>query len=79
MFTEYVEKAMQHATYKQLDDGTWWGEVTPLEYTFAIAPTLDACRSELKDVVEDWLIDAIAQHGPIPMIDGATIKTPALA
>lgn len=79
MFTEYVEKAMQHATYKQLDDGTWWGEVAPLEYTFAIAPTLDACRIELKDVVEDWLLVAIANHNPIPMIDGVTIKIPAVA
>jgi predicted RNase H-like HicB family nuclease len=60
MFTEYVAKAMQQAEYEQMEDGNWWGQVTPPRYTWATGPTKEACAKELRDVVEDWLIDAIA-------------------
>ncbi len=79
MFTEYVEKAMQQAEYEQMVDGNWWGQVTPLRYTWATGPTKEACAKELRDVVEDWLIDAIACHHPIPMIGSTTIYIPAVA
>jgi predicted RNase H-like HicB family nuclease len=76
VFTEYVEKAMQHAEYEQMEDGNWWGQVAELQFTWAIAPTLEECRQELRDEVEDWLVFAIARHSAIPTLDGVTIAVP---
>jgi len=76
MFTEYVEKAMQQAEYEQMEDGNWWGQVTELRFTWAIAPTLEECKQELRDEVEDWLVFAISRHSPIPTLDGVTIAVP---
>lgn len=76
MFTEYVAKAMQQADYEKLEDGTWYGEVPDLKFTWANAPTLEECRTKLRDEVEDWLIFAISRHTPIPTLGGITIAVP---
>ncbi|MDQ6908768.1 MAG: type II toxin-antitoxin system HicB family antitoxin [Chloroflexota bacterium] len=70
MFTEYVEKAMEQAEYEQMEDGAWWGQVTELKFTWAIAPTLEECRQGLRNEVEDWLVFAISRHSPIPTLGG---------
>ncbi len=41
MFSKYVEAAIHHAAYSLVEDSTFFGE-----------PTLEACRDELKDVIE---------------------------
>ncbi len=76
MFTEYVEKAMHQAEYEQMEDGNWWGQVTPLRFTWATGPTKEACAKELRDVVEDWLVFAISRHSTIPTLNGVTIAVP---
>jgi predicted RNase H-like HicB family nuclease len=55
-----------------MEDGDWWGQVTELKFTWAIAPTLEECKRELRDEVEDWLVFAISRHSAIPMLDGVT-------
>lgn len=76
MFSEYVNQALKHAEYEKLEDGTWYGEVPDLKYTWANAPTLEECRQRLKDEVEDWLVFAIAHHHSIPTLDGVNIEAP---
>ncbi len=77
MFSEYVTKAMEHAVYELLEDGTYYGEVPELEYTWANAKTLEACRTKLREIVEGWLMISIAHHDPIPALDGVTITVAA--
>jgi predicted RNase H-like HicB family nuclease len=55
-----------------MEDGDWWGQVTELKFMWAIAPTLEECKRELRDEVEDWLVFAISRHSAIPMLDGVT-------
>jgi predicted RNase H-like HicB family nuclease len=74
MFSKYVDAAMHHAVYTLLDDGTFFGEVPELDGVWASAPTLEACRDELKDVIEGWLMLGIAMHHDIPTIDRITIN-----
>lgn len=76
MFSEYVDEAMRHANYEKLEDGTWYGEVPELRFTWANAPTLEACRTKLRDEVEDWLVFAISRHSSIPTLGGITIAVP---
>jgi predicted RNase H-like HicB family nuclease len=80
MLTEYINAAMRHARYEILpEDGGYYGEIPELPGVWANADTLEACREELREVLEDWIALGLAQGSPIPPIDGVaiTIKQPA--
>ncbi|MBM4024209.1 MAG: type II toxin-antitoxin system HicB family antitoxin [Planctomycetes bacterium] len=71
MLTKYLEAAMRHARYEILsDDGTYYGEIPECRGVYANAPTLEECRSELAEVLEDWLLFSIHKNLPLPKIDG---------
>jgi len=56
MLTEYIHKKMASARYKILDDGSYFGEVPSIRGVWANAKTLEACRRELQEVLEDWIL-----------------------
>jgi predicted RNase H-like HicB family nuclease len=56
MLTAYINEAMSRATYKILEDSTRFGEVPGLQGVWANATTFEACRCELQEVLEGWLI-----------------------
>lgn len=56
MLTEYIQKALHRATYEILEDGTFYAEVPKLQGLYANAPTLEACREELKQSLEEWIV-----------------------
>ena len=68
MLTEYIRAAMSRARYKILDDGTYFGEISGLQGVWANAKTLEVCRDELQEVLEDWLIVKLRHGDPIPRI-----------
>lgn len=77
MLTKYLDAAMRHAHYEILsDDGTYYGEIPECRGVYANAPTLEECRNELAEVLEDWLLFSIHRNLPLPSIDGIelTIK-----
>ena len=80
MLTKYIEAAMAKARYKQLEDGTVFGEVPELPGTWANEATQEACAIELQDVVEDWLLVGLRQNETLPIIEGISLnlaETPA--
>jgi len=56
MLTEFITSKLQKARYKQLEDGTYYGEIPGLRGVWANAKNLEDCRTELKEVLEDWLL-----------------------
>ena len=71
MLTKYLDAAMRHAHYEILSDvGTYYGEIPECRGVYANAPTLEECRSELAEVLEDWLLFRIHKNLPVPKIDG---------
>jgi len=57
MLTRYLRAAMREARYEILeDDGSYYGCIPELNGVWANAPTLEACREELEEVLEDWLL-----------------------
>lgn len=56
MLTEYLTKKLRVAKYKLLNDGSYFGEIPGLRGVWANAPNLEACRTELQEVLEDWLL-----------------------
>ena len=75
MLTEYIQAALKKAVYKILpDDGSYFGTIAGFKGVWANATTLEECRTELKEVLEDWLLISISHHLPIPVIDGIELK-----
>jgi predicted RNase H-like HicB family nuclease len=71
MLTEYIKAAMRRAQYKILpEDSSLYGEIPGLESVWANADTLEACRDELEDVLQEWIVLSLAKNLPMPTIDG---------
>jgi len=74
MLTEYLKAAMSHAHYEILaEDGSYYGEIPECRGVYANAPTLEACRDELAEVLEDWVLFRIHNHLALPEIDGLAL------
>ena len=70
MLLEYFKAAMRHARYEILsDDGTFYGEIPECNGVYANAKTLESCRDELEEVLEEWVMFRVYKNLPIPTID----------
>jgi len=75
MLTSYIRAAMRQARYEIVeDDGTFYGEIPPIAGVWANGRTLEECREELESVLEGWVLLSVADHSPIPEIDGNRIE-----
>ncbi len=79
MITEYVKAALEKATYKRLEDDTWFAEIEGFEGVWANAETVELCRSELMEVLEEWIVIKISDNDPLPVVNGFTVKIPQKA
>ncbi len=75
MLTEYLEAAMRRANYEILpDDDTFYGDIPGFEGVYANSDNLETCRSELREVLEEWVLLSISRHLSLPVIDGIDLK-----
>jgi predicted RNase H-like HicB family nuclease len=74
MLTEYIQKALEKAHYKVLEDGSWFAEIPSFQGVWANASTVEECRYELMEVLEEWLILKIRDKDSIPEIEGVSIR-----
>jgi predicted RNase H-like HicB family nuclease len=74
MLTDYIRAAMRRARYEILEDeGSFYGEIPECQGVWANADTLEDCRTELQEVLEDWLLYRLAKQLPVPVIDGISL------
>jgi predicted RNase H-like HicB family nuclease len=75
MLTEYVEEALRRARYEKIEDEEpYYGEVGELQGVWATGKTLEECRSNLKEVIEGWILLSIKKGLPIPALGKNEIK-----
>jgi predicted RNase H-like HicB family nuclease len=77
MLTNYIQAALHRARYEILpDDKSFYGEIPGFDGVYANAVTLEACRQELAEVLEEWILFRVAKGLPLPVVDGLelTIK-----
>ena len=71
MLTKYTQAAMRHAKYEILDDdGSFYGEISMCNGVFANASTLEECREQLEEVLEEWILLRVYKNLPLPSVDG---------
>lgn len=74
MISEYLRVAIQVAVYQELpEEGMILGTIPDLPGVMAKGPTLLDCRSELVEVLEDWVFHRVSRHLPVPTIAGVTV------
>ena len=66
MFIEFINKKLKRARYKLLKDGSYFGEIPGLRGVWANAKSLEDCREELGEVLEDWLLLKVRDKERVP-------------
>ena len=79
MLIEYAQKALEKAEYKKLEDGSWFAEIPGFEGVWANGKTVEKCRKELVEVIEEWLMLKVRDGDPIPIVAGIEIKVKEMA
>jgi len=80
MLTKYIQAALHRASYKILpDDGTFFGEIPGFQGVWANADTLEACREELAEVLEDWILLRVSRNLPLPVVEGIDLTIQEIA
>jgi predicted RNase H-like HicB family nuclease len=74
MIRQYVDAALRGARYEKLEDGTFYGEVPKLRGVLATAPNLEACRNQIAEVVEEWVLVRIAKGLPVPPLGKIEVR-----
>lgn len=70
MLKNYIRAALSKARYEILpDDSTFYGEIPGFEGVFANAETLEACREELEEVLEGWILLRVSLHFSLPSLN----------
>ncbi len=73
MFAEYIGAALKRAEYISLEDGTFAARVDGLRGVIATGRTVEECREDLIEVIEEWIIIRLERELDIPALDGHTI------
>lgn len=55
MLSEYLDKQMKKAKFKTLKDGSYFASITGFPGVCANQKTLQSCKKELREVLEEWL------------------------
>ena len=77
MITEYIEAALAKATYEIIqDEEPYYGEIPGLQGVWASGKTLEECRRNLAEAIEDWVLLSIAKGLPIPALGEVAIQLP---
>lgn len=75
MIAEYIQAALDSAHYEIINDPEpFYGEVSALPGVYATGDTLEACRHNLSEVIEGWLIISLKKDLPIPTMQGISIE-----
>jgi len=60
MILRYINAAMEKAHYEIIEDAEpFYGSIPGIQGVWATGVTLEACRKELADSLEDWLLFSV--------------------
>ena len=80
MLLEYIQAALRRAKYEILpDDGSYYGEIPQCNGVYANAETLEDCREQLREVLEEWVLFRVHRNLPLPVIQGIELTIKELA
>jgi predicted RNase H-like HicB family nuclease len=80
MLTACINAVLRKAHYEMLPDGEgYFGSIEGLQGVWAQVDTLEACREELREVLEEWIVLGLRMGHPLLPIDGITLTIQEVA
>lgn len=80
MITEYIQAILQRAKYEILDDnGSYYGSVKGFPGLYANTSSLEKCRQELLETVEDWILIRLRKNLKLPVVKGINLNVKKVA
>jgi len=73
LISRYIHQALHRAQCEQLDSG-FCATVRGLRGVIAVGRTLEDCRTQLAEVVEEWILVRVARGLAIPKLGGVSIR-----
>lgn len=70
VISEYLDCAMAHAEYDKLEDNTFAGRIPDCIGVLSFAASLTTCETELRSVLEEWVLFGLKMGHQLPVIDG---------
>lgn len=74
MLLGYIQAAMSHAEFEKMEDGRYFGTISLCRGVWADGDTVEACRSVLQEVLEDWILIRVRHGLDIPLVDGIDLN-----
>ncbi len=74
VITNYISEALHRARYSVVDGGVFCATVPGLPGVIATAASLEACRDELAQVVEEWVLVRVSRGLAIPRLGAARVQ-----
>lgn len=75
MLSKYLQKAMKKAHYELLPDKEgYFGKIEELQGVWANAETLEKCREQLREVLEEWILLSLKMGHHIPVIENIDLN-----
>ncbi|MBI5243714.1 MAG: type II toxin-antitoxin system HicB family antitoxin [Elusimicrobia bacterium] len=74
--SSYIQLALSKASYKILEDKTYFGEILAFQGVWANEKTLEQCRNVLQEVLEDWIVLKLRSRDRLPPIGGKSLSLP---
>jgi predicted RNase H-like HicB family nuclease len=75
MLREYIGAGLRAARYEILPDGSgFYGEIPGFPGVYANSQTLEECRNELEEVLEEWVLVRVSQNLDLPAACGIELK-----
>ena len=80
MLSQYIQAAMRQAKYEILsDDRSFYGEIPDFQGVYANAATLEECREELAEVLEEWIFFRLSRSLSLPVVNGLRLAVEKVA
>jgi len=80
LLLEYITQAMHKAKYEIIDDEKiFYGEIPGFKGVYSNAPTLEECRDQLEEVLEEWILFRISRKLSLPVVNKIELKVKKVA
>jgi predicted RNase H-like HicB family nuclease len=74
VITDYISEALHRARYSVVDGNTYCGTVAGLPGVIATGASLEACRDQLAEVVEEWVLVRVSRGLSVPRLGIARVQ-----
>jgi predicted RNase H-like HicB family nuclease len=74
MISKYIDEALHRAAYSIVDGNVYCATVAGLPGVTATGPSLEACRDQLSEVVEEWVLVRVSRGLSVPRLGTVRVQ-----